>query len=750
MTGLSIVLVFALIAILAPVISPFPRGFEAPDSDRFTVSAYPHDLPANLSYGPPVMGPTTPLSSDRQGGVWLINYAREGFIFMDFLRHKSGANESVFALGNRSLQFDITQDFAFSPPPAAPLTSLYYIVPAENSSRSSGERRDNGALAFFAQRDFFVIDPYAKSLIYFARLSFDPVWTGEDPASSGDLLVRPVEYCPSAFPGLPCRDVGPYRYFYASDLIHTVVFEITYTHSTDPIVPCTGTGSCDPTGPTGRIVLWSNESLSAPPFVYYNQDRVTVIDDYRSGAGQAILLPLANGTLEVHNVTGPARAWVPLSLNGLPATVAGPIGFTRSTFPTWLYVPLRSADATGVGILEMTNLRFLHTFSLPNPGLQPVGVPTSYRGQAVYLGLYDPTAGPSGTTHMIRINETAVETPQFRADFAGRVRWYFEVEERSKVFISPESGGIEMQSTTFRGGASVPPEKFPIQPPPTTTLVRYAGALGGTLYGSALIPEELYGVWTDSAVGETVVFQLLGTVQTPLPPGTYPSGNRYLLGTDFRGGDILTQLFYGAQIAFIVGGLAAIVAVGIGTLVGLIAGYYGKIVDTLLMRTTDIFLVLPFLPIVLILASILRPSIWVIIFVIGIVGWPGIARVIRAQVLTLKERPFVDAAKVSGASDLRLIFYQVAPNVLPFSFLYMSLTVAAAIITEAALSFLGLGDITVISWGGMLSQVLTFGGALTAWWWLLPPGLAITLLSLGFYLLGRGFDEIINPRLRRR
>jgi len=351
---------------------------------------------------------------------------------------------------------------------------------------------------------------------------------------------------------------------------------------------------------------------------------------------------------------------------------------------------------------------------------------------------------------MIRINETAVETPQFRADFAGRVRWYFEVEERSKVFISPESGGIEMQSTTFRGGASVPPEKFPVQPPPTTTLVRYAGALGGTLYGSALIPEELYGVWTDSAVGETVVFQLLGTVQTPLPPGTYPSGNRYLLGTDFRGGDILTQLFYGAQIAFIVGGLAAIVAVGIGTLVGLIAGYYGKIVDTLLMRTTDIFLVLPFLPIVLILASILRPSIWVIIFVIGIVGWPGIARVIRAQVLTLKERPFVDAAKVSGASDLRLIFYQVAPNVLPFSFLYMSLTVAAAIITEAALSFLGLGDITVISWGGMLSQVLTFGGALTAWWWLLPPGLAITLLSLGFYLLGRGFDEIINPRLRRR
>ncbi len=738
MVGLAIVLAFAVIAILAPFISPFPRSFEAPESDRFIVSAYPHDLPANLSYKVPVMGPTTALSSDRQGGIWLINYANQGFIFMDFLRHTLETNETPFQAGNLSLQFDITQDFSFSPRPAAPLEAAYYIIPARNSTNSLGPSRENGALAFFAQRDLYVIDPFSKSLIFWSRLNFDPVWTGEDPASAGEMLVLPIEFNIAPFPGLPGRDVGPYRYFYASDLNHTDVFEITYVHQKDP------------TGPSGRIVLQSNDSLSAPPFVYYNQDRVTVEDDYRSGPGQAILLPLANGTLEVHNVTGPVRQWIPLTLDGLPATVAGSIGFTRSTFPAWLYVPLRSSASVGIGFLDMATLRFVHTFSLPNPSLQFVGLPVSYRGKAVYLGLYDSASGPGGTTHMIRINETAVETPQFRADVPGRVRWYFEVDERSKVFILAESGELDMQSTVFSGGAIVRPERFPIQPSRAAIAVRYAGALGGTLYGSALIPQELYGVWTDPALGKTVVFQLLGTVRTPLPPGTYPSGNRYILGTDFRGGDILTQLFYGAQVAFIVGGLAAIFAVGIGTFVGLIAGYFGKIVDTLLMRTTDIFLVLPFLPIVLILASILRPSIWVIILVLGIVGWPGIARVIRAQVLTLKERPFVDAARVSGASDLRLIFFQVAPNVLPFSFLYMSLTVAGAIITEAALSFLGLGDITVISWGGMLSQVLTFGGALTAWWWLFPPGLAITLLSLGFYLLGRGFDEIINPRLRRR
>ena len=304
--------------------------------------------------------------------------------------------------------------------------------------------------------------------------------------------------------------------------------------------------------------------------------------------------------------------------------------------------------------------------------------------------------------------------------------------------------------TSSAPGVAVVPERFPVTPSDAVDRFRYAGALGGTLYAIGLTQQELYGIWLDTETGDLVVHQLLGTIRSPLPPGTYPSGNTYLLGTDFRGSDILTQLFWGTQVAFIVGLLAALFSVGVGTIVGLLAGYYGKLIDTLLMRMTDIFLVLPFLPIVLVLASILRPSIWVIILVIGIVGWAGIARVIRAQVLTLKERPFVDAARVAGASDLRLIFYQIAPNVLPFSFLYMSLGVAGAIVTEAALSFLGLGDASVISWGGMLSQVLTFGGALTAWWWLLPPGFAITALSLGFYLVGRGFDEIINPRLRRR
>ena len=739
--GLTIVLIFAFIGVLAPVISPYPRTFEAPQSDRFAVSAYSRVLPPGLTYGEPVMGPTTPTYADRQGGMWVVNYAREGFIFMDFARHTLQETDSPFDAGNLSLSFDIKQDFTFAPQPSDPLWSVFYIVPAENSTSEQGTGRQTGALAFFANRDFYVVNPFTGSLLFWAPLNFDPVWTGEDPASAGEMVLLPEEFRVELFPGDPAaHDTGPHRYFWAAGTANIAVLEIDYVHPTDP------------TGVSGRIVVSEAASLSAPPFVYYNQGKVAPGDEYRAGSGQAILVPLANQTLEVRDVTGAIRRWVPLTLAGLPAVVEGDIGFVRSpdASPLKVFLPLRSASAVGIVALELSTLSLTAEYSIPNPGWQSLGRPTSYLGLATYFAFFDPSDGPGGTTHLLRVNATGAPTAQFHGVFSGRMRHFYEVRERSKIFVFPGTGGIYMMTTAFATNEAVVPERFPVSPDLRVDLFRYAGALGGTLYAIGLTQQELYGTWLDAQTGELVLHQLLGTIQTPLPPGTYPSGNRYLLGTDFRGSDILTQIFWGTQVAFIVGLLAALFAVGVGTIVGLLAGYYGKLIDTLLMRMTDIFLVLPFLPIVLVLASILRPSIWVIILVLGIVGWPGIARVIRAQVLTLKERPFVDAARVSGASDLRLIFYQIAPNVLPFSFLYMSLGVAGAIVTEAALSFLGLGDVTVISWGGTLSQVLTFGGALSAWWWLLPPGLAITALSLGFYLVGRGFDEIINPRLRRR
>lgn len=252
--------------------------------------------------------------------------------------------------------------------------------------------------------------------------------------------------------------------------------------------------------------------------------------------------------------------------------------------------------------------------------------------------------------------------------------------------------------------------------------------------------------------GKMYSFSAQGYVITPLPPHWIEpsaSGNDYWLGTDAQGHDILSQTVLGSRIALLVGFLAAGCSIGLGVIVGLVSGYYGKGIDALLMRFTDVILVLPALPLLITFAAIMSPSIWNIIIIIAIIGWGGVARVIRSEVLSLKERPFIDAARVTGASKSRIMFRHIAPNVLPLALLYMTFAVSGAILFEAALSFIGLGDPGTMTWGMMLNYV-QHSNALSNWWWLLPPGLCITLVCMAFFLLGRAFDEIVNPRLRRR
>jgi peptide/nickel transport system permease protein len=249
-------------------------------------------------------------------------------------------------------------------------------------------------------------------------------------------------------------------------------------------------------------------------------------------------------------------------------------------------------------------------------------------------------------------------------------------------------------------------------------------------------------------------FASTGENKSPLPPtwatsDKPASGNSYLLGTDDRGHDILSQTLLGSRIALLVGFLSAGFSISIGLVIGLVSGYYGGNVDAVLMRFTDVILVLPALPLLIVFAAMMSPSIWNIIFIIAILGWGGVARVIRSEVLSLKERPFIDSARVTGASKSRIMFKHIAPNVFPYALLYMTFAISGAILFEAALSFIGLGDPSTISWGMMLNYV-QHSNALEAWWWLLPPGICITLVCLAFFLLGRAFDEIVNPRLRRR
>ena len=225
---------------------------------------------------------------------------------------------------------------------------------------------------------------------------------------------------------------------------------------------------------------------------------------------------------------------------------------------------------------------------------------------------------------------------------------------------------------------------------------------------------------------------------------------KHWLGTDFMGRDILSQLLAGGRVAFMVGVSAAVMSIALGTAIGMTAGYLGKFTDTVLMRLADMIMVMPTLLVVLLLAAVFgQLNIWTIVLIIALFRWPGVSRIIRGQTLSLKQRPFVEAAKVAGASHMRIIFRHIMPNVLPLAFLFMTFRVTSAIITEAALAFLGFGDPGTVSWGMMLQWVWKTGNMFQAPYWLLPPGICISLITLSFYMLGRAMDEVLDPRLRK-
>lgn len=231
----------------------------------------------------------------------------------------------------------------------------------------------------------------------------------------------------------------------------------------------------------------------------------------------------------------------------------------------------------------------------------------------------------------------------------------------------------------------------------------------------------------------------------------FPGRIHGVLGTDHLGADLFSQLVYGTRISLIIGVLASLISVAIGLLVGITAGYFGGLVDEGSMRFVDVLLVLPGLPLLFLFSGLFGRSIWNLIFLIGILSWPGFARVVRAQALQLKTATFVEAARALGASGGRVILRHLVPNVLPLAYATVALAIPGAIITEAALSFLALGDPTTPSWGRMFYSANAFGAfRALAWWWILPPGIAITLLSLSFVFIGHALDEIINPRLRAR
>ncbi len=238
----------------------------------------------------------------------------------------------------------------------------------------------------------------------------------------------------------------------------------------------------------------------------------------------------------------------------------------------------------------------------------------------------------------------------------------------------------------------------------------------------------------------------LNLAEKNLPPSA-----EHILGTDGQGRDVWTLLVYGTQVDLIVGFAASLAAMLVGTSVGLVAGYYGRITDQVLSRITDFFLVIPWLPFVLVIVTLLEPSLQTIVFSIALVSWPTTARVIRSQVLSLKERQFIERAKAVGAGRAYIIRKHILPNVMPLVWAEAVLTISSAIFTEAFLSFFGLGPPGVQTWGVMVNYAYNQNAMISGqWWWFAPPGIFITTLVLGFAMLGYGIEDILNPALKRR
>ena len=226
---------------------------------------------------------------------------------------------------------------------------------------------------------------------------------------------------------------------------------------------------------------------------------------------------------------------------------------------------------------------------------------------------------------------------------------------------------------------------------------------------------------------------------------------KYPLGTQVDGVSVLSLVVEGSRISLFVGFAAALISMVLGTAIGMWAGYKSSVTDAVLMRLTDVFLVIPWLALAIVLASMFGQNMWIIILIIGLTSWAGTSRLVRSQVLSVKERTYIERSRALGASDFHVVAKHITPNLMPVIFANTILTIAIAILSESQLSFLGLGDAKSKSWGTVIEDAFHAGAlSLHAWWWLMAPSLCIVLVVLAFTMVGFAMDEILNPRIRER
>lgn len=270
-----------------------------------------------------------------------------------------------------------------------------------------------------------------------------------------------------------------------------------------------------------------------------------------------------------------------------------------------------------------------------------------------------------------------------------------------------------------------------------------------------LIADDRLGLMGLVVVGIILSLALFAPFIAPHDPGERNHANQlespsleHPFGTDNRGHDIFSQVVFATRPALLVGFVTSATVATLGTTVGVVSAYYGGLVDDALMRLVDFMYGLPLLPFLIVAVGLFSPSLGIIIIAMGLLLWRGTARVIRSQVLSLKEKPYIKSVRASGGSNFRIITRHIVPNVLPLTFLYGSFAVGWSILTEANLAFLGFGDPDIMTWGRMLllareNQALL----LDAWWWFVTPGMMIMAFVMSIFAIGRAYEEALNPEI---
>ncbi len=270
-------------------------------------------------------------------------------------------------------------------------------------------------------------------------------------------------------------------------------------------------------------------------------------------------------------------------------------------------------------------------------------------------------------------------------------------------------------------------------------------------HGSGLLGLGILVLFASAAALAPVLFpsEMLDITETLENEAMAAPTAQFWLGTDENGRSVLAVLVWGARSSLVVGVAASAISMVLGTLIGIASGHYRGIVGSVLQRLTDWFLVIPFIPLVVVLAAVLgQRGLGTIVLVLGVTSWPGTARLVRAQTLSVQARPYLERARVLGGGDWHQMSRHILPNVMPLVLANTTITVAIVILSETTLSFLGLGDPFLDSWGSMLDKATQAGAASTgAWWYLLPPGLCVIAVVLGFTLIGRTLEAVLDPRL---